>query len=305
MMTVQWLDAAGKMRPMLRKPGPFRKMSLSPDGNRVALESGEDIWVYDSRRELLTQLTFGGGHRYPVWTPDGRYIVFTAAGGILCIRADGSAKAQSLTHTENLHYPVSFSPDGKRLAFNEWTSDSGIQSIWTVTLESDDSGLRAGKPEPFLRGSFDFHCPSWSPDGQWLAYSSNENGTYQLWVRHFPDTGGKWLISTGSGLYPVWSRNRHELFFRTFENEILVVDYIADSASFQAAKPRRWSDKTRSNIAVFDKNFDLTTDGKQIVTLVPVEASQDEKEQQHHVTLLLNFFDELRRRVPVDGKALQ
>jgi hypothetical protein len=89
------------------------------------------------------------------------------------------------------------------------------------------------------------------------------------------------------------------------DNRLRVVEYTASGESFQAAKPRLWSDKMRSGVGAFDKNFDLAPDGRRIVTLVPVEESEEQKSQQHHVTLLQNFFDELRRRVPVDRKALQ
>ena len=87
--------------------------------------------------------------------------------------------------------------------------------IWTVSLESDGAGLRAGKPEPFLQTPFDERHPSFSPDGRWMAYDSNESGAYQVYVRAFPDKGGKWQISNSGGIYPVWSRNGRELFFRT------------------------------------------------------------------------------------------
>src|SRR5206468_1112910 len=103
----------------------------------------------------------------------------------------------------------------------------------TVVLENDATGPRAGRPATFLEGPFDAHCPSLSPDGKWLAYASNESGSYQTWVRPFPNAGGKWVISGASAAFPEWSRNGRELFFRTLDNRIMVVGYTVKGDSFQ------------------------------------------------------------------------
>ena len=105
-------------------------------------------------------------------------------------------------------------------------------------MESDGAGLRAGKPELFVQSPFDERHPTFSPDGRWLAYDSNESGNFQVYVRAFPDKGGKWQISNGNGLYPVWSRNGHELFFRNEDNQIMVASYSVKGDSFVADKAR-------------------------------------------------------------------
>ena len=168
--------------------------------------------------------------------------------------------------------------------------------LWTVPLESDGAGLRAGKPEPFLQTPFDERHPSFSPDGRWLAYASNESGTFQVYVRAFPDKGGKWQISNSGGVYPVWSRNGRELFFRTEDNRIMVATYTVKGDSFVADKPRVWSEKALANVGVIP-NYDLAPDGKRIAALMPAERRK--RRAQNHVTFLLNFFDELRRRTAV------
>ena len=136
------------------------------------------------------------------------------------IGSDGSGKPQSLTQSKNLQVPWSFTPDGKRLAFLEQDSKTGYD-LWTVPLESDSAGLRAGKPEVFLQTPADERTPSFSPDGRWLAYVSDESGTFQVYVRAFPDKGGKWQISNSGGMYPMWSRTGHELFFEALDNHIM------------------------------------------------------------------------------------
>ena len=293
--TVQWLDASGKTQPLLAKPDAYVRPSLSPDGRKLAIGTS-DIWVYEWQRDTMTRLTFGTGTSiYPVWSPDGRYIIYEAVGvGIFWTRSDGSGKPQPLTQNKDIQYPWSFTPDGKRLAFMDGNPETSFD-LWTVALESDVAGIRAGKPEPYLQTPADERYPSLSPDGRWMAYSSTESGVFQVYVREFPDKGGKWQISNGSGLYPVWSRGGRDLFFRTEDNQIMVASYAVKGDSFVADKPRVWSEKRIAPIAA---NYDLAPDGKRIAALMPVET-EDGQRAQSHVIFLENFFDEVRRKVSV------
>jgi Tol biopolymer transport system component len=302
--TVAWLDGAGKEQPLLAKPGVYGRPSLSPDGQRLALEvaegSGSDIWVYDWQRDTMTRLTFTGTTQSPLWSPDGRYIAFTTLGqGTSVTRSDGSGKPQPLTQSKDQQYPWSFVPDGKRLAYME--SGTGGFHLWTVPLESDSAGLHAGKPEVFLQTPADERYPSFSPDGRWMAYRSDESGTAQIYVRAFPDKGGKWQISSGGGTVPMWSRNGDELFFETLDNHIMVAAYAVKGDSFVADKPRVWSEKQLGSTTNGSRNADLAPDGKRIVALMPAETVEGQK-AQNHVIFLENFFDEVRRRTATQGK---
>ena len=233
----------------------------------------------------------------PVWSPDGRYLVFTGKGGMFLTRSDGAGKPQPLTQRTNVQIPYSMTPDGKRLAWHE--QGSGGRDLWTMPLESDGAGLRGGKPEVFLRTAFDQRFPMFSPDGRWLAYASNESGSYQVYVRAFPDAGGKWQISNGGGLYPVWSHNGRELFFRSGDNRIMAASYTSKGDSFAADQPRVWSEKQPANFGpIGGSTFDLAHDGKRIAALIP-EETPETRQAQTHVIFLMNFFDELRRKVPV------
>jgi Tol biopolymer transport system component len=299
LFTVQWLDAAGKTQPLLAKPDSYSRPSLSPDGNKLAIATG-DIWVYEWKRDTMTRLTFGPANSsYPLWSPDGRYIVFEGPGGMFWTRSDGSGKPQPLTQSKNRQLTDSFTPDGKRLAYHELNSQAQ-NKIWTVPLESDGTGLRAGKPEPFLQTSFDERHGTFSPDGRWMAYDSNESGGYQVYMRPFPDKGGKWQISNSGGLNPVFSRNGHELFFRTEDNQIMVASYTVKGDSFVADKPRIWSEKRLANLG-FTPNYDLAPDGKRIAALMPSGTPEDQRAQSH-VIFLENFFDEVRRRTAKQAK---
>jgi serine/threonine-protein kinase len=170
--------------------------------------------------------------------------------------------------------------------------------LWTVPIESDGAGLRAGKPEVFLQTTATEMDPMLSPDGRWVAYSSNESGTFQIYVRAFTDKGGKWQISNAGGGYPMWSRTGHDLFFETLDNRLMAAAYTVKGDSIAADKPRVWSDKQLGGRVNNLRNFDLAPDGKRIVALMPATESKGSQEAQNHVVFLENFFDELRRKVP-------
>ena len=293
LFSVQWLDGAGKTQPLLAKADSYLYPRLSPDGTRLAVVAGADIWIYERQRDTMTRLTFSGAVA-PAWSPDGRYIVFRAQGGMFWTRSDGAGKPQPLTQSKVPQTPYSFTPDGMRLAIHEIAIPT--YQLWTVPLQSDGAGLRAGKPEVFLQTQFNERSPSFSPDGRWLAYASDESGAYQVYVRAFPDKGGKWQVSNSGGVYPVFSRNGRELFFRTEDNRIMVAAYTGGGDLFVADKPRVWSEKRIADTGLNGINYDVASDGKRIAALMPVEAPETEKAQNHIIFLL--DFDELGRRVP-------
>ena len=226
LVTVNWLDEAGTMSPLLPLPGNYSSLTLSPDGRRLALILAGDIWVYELGRESMTRLTFGGGFSFPVWTADGRYVAFRGPRGMLWTRADGTGQPHVLTQCGNPQNPQSFSPDGKQLAFVEINPATGAD-IWTLPVESGSSGLRAGKPEVFLQTPFHERGPVFSPDGRWLAYFSNESGNYRVYVDSFPNKGRKRQVSSDGNSGPMWSRNGKDLFFVQFRApaELMAVSY--------------------------------------------------------------------------------
>jgi serine/threonine-protein kinase len=143
--------------------------------------------------------------------------------------------------------------------------------------------------------------PAVSPDGRWIAYSSSEPGAPGLYVRPFPGPGGKWQISS-DGTLPVWSRTSRELFFENSDRRIMVVDYEATNDSLGPGKPRLWSDQQLAVNSGGYPNFDLAPDGKRFAIFPAQKPAAPEENGDVHVTFLLNFFDELRRRAPVAGK---
>jgi Tol biopolymer transport system component/predicted Ser/Thr protein kinase len=311
---VAWMDSTGKMQPLLAAPGQYHTPRFSPDGQRLALSvgpsgTGGDVQVYDWQRDRMTRLTFTQTNVFPIWTPDGRHIAFTSqppgASFLQWIRADGAGEAQTLLESKVVLAAYSFSPDGKRLAYTEQAVETG-NDLWTLPLDGSDSDHpQPGKPELFLRTRFNELEPAFSPDGRWIAYTSNESGRYEVYVRPFPggapSGSGKWQISTGGGWHPIWSRDGRELFYETLDNRIMVSTYTAKADSFAADKPRPWS-----NTQILDPNarlwnLDLAPDGKRFAVFPRPDATGEQKGSVH-VSVLLNFFDELRRRVPPGGK---
>ena len=155
--------------------------------------------------------------------------------------------------------------------------------------------MKTGKPEQFLKSTFSDLAPAFSPDGRWLAYQSNESGKNEVYVRAFPPPasrqGGKWQVSNDGGVAPRWSRNGHELMYRSGD-QIIAASYTAKGDTFVAEKPRVWIVKLGGT------DWDLAPDGKRVAVLTPVESGEGPK-QDHEVVFLQNFFDELRRRVPL------
>ena len=244
-------------------------------------------------------MVHGEGASYPLWTPDGRYILIgsTYGGGILWTRADGAGKPQLLIASKNPTYCNSLTPDGKRLVYTE--VNSGTRSdLMMVPLESDTSGLRARRPEAFLNSQFEEHDAAVSPDGRWVAYASDESGSYQVYVTSFPKKEGKWQISSSGGMVPLWSQLSNQLLFRN-EDQIMAVNYKATSEAFIHEKPVLWSQIHRAISSAVNRDVDLAPDGKRVLGLM--NAGEDAAKPDNHLVFLLNFYDELRRRAPIGG----
>jgi serine/threonine-protein kinase len=295
---ILWLDAAGNTTPLIAQSGSYGVPRLSPDGRRLAYTAagnkGIDVWVYDLGRETATQLTFTNpGLREVAWAPDSKHLVFADGTGLFWIRADGSNQPQRLLESADSPRPFSFSPDG-RLVYSP--APQALPDIWTLPVDlSDPERPKPGKPEPFLTDPRTVEVdPAFSPDGKFLAYASTESGPNEVYVQPFPRTGGKWKVSTAGGKFPAWSRTTRELFFLGGDDRIMVVNYTIEGNSFIGGSPRAWSPTQVFRDGV-RQNFDVSPDGKRVV-MFPRPMEQTEGSQ--HATFLLNFFDEVRRRIP-------
>ncbi|HKE28904.1 MAG TPA: protein kinase [Bryobacteraceae bacterium] len=316
-----WIDAGGKTQPFFAAPDRFFSPALSPDGKRLAASIGDpgasDLWVYDLEREIPTKLPSAGPvTEGPVWAPDGKHLVYGSAqlttSGVKWIRADGGGEPQLLSRDDALlgpQLPATVSPDGRFVLFG--TPGRGAQILTIDTTDPDHP--KAGAPEPLMSSSVTRGGEAISPDSHWLAYTSVAPGTPQVFVRPFANGkiagSGVSQISAAGGAYPVWSRapGARQLLYVTPEGRVMVVDYTVEGDSFHGLKPRPWTDKQIGSILSISAfglgrpPFDLTPDGRRIIAWAPQEQPR-EANANLHVTMLLNWFDELRRRLPPSGK---
>jgi serine/threonine-protein kinase len=298
---IVWMDSTGKQEHLFTSNGVAVTPRLSPDGQRLAVSIDQDIWVYDAKRDSSTRITFTAAqNRNPVWMPDGQHIIFGQGTdyGIWWIRADGSGQPQKLLAAPQIAMPSSVSPNGRLLAFYQGDPVTNLD-LWTLPLDmSDPDRPKTGIPQLFLGEPRAQTYPAFSPDGKWIAYSSMETGTMKVFVRPFPGgpSAGKWQISPGSGRFPVWSPGGRELFFLS-EDHIMVAHYRVTGNNFLPEKAKPWGSKPIKLVGGNVKPFDVAADGKRLLVF-PAEETLGNNTTVHG-TLVLNFFDELRRRVPV------
>jgi len=276
-----WVDRKGAEQPLPAPVHNFVMPRISPDGRRVAAaleEADNQIWLYDLARDALTRLTFAPGDNVdPVWTPDGKRIVFKGAGNRLFWQpADGSGAAEALTTgpLSSNDIPSSWSPDGQALAFVETI---GNQSVWFLPLQDR-------KPQLFDRGETNESAPRFSPDGHWIAYTSLESGRSEIYVRPYPGPGGKYQISTEGGGEPVWNPKGRELFYRV-GNKMMAVD-VTTQGAFSAGKPRVLFEGAYVGTPRSLPNYDVSPDGQRFLMLKGYRASPSPYANQRRAELV-------------------
>jgi Tol biopolymer transport system component/tRNA A-37 threonylcarbamoyl transferase component Bud32 len=299
-----WVDRAGKTQPLAAEHAPTGGLRISPDGKLVvwvnASSQGSNLWLLDLARARETPLTLTtSGNGSPLWAPDGKHLVFSASTGkgagraIWWMRADGASQPLRLLEVPEEVYLSSISRDGRRIAFQRRSPGTGYD-IWTLPLDvSNPDRPVPGEPELFLRTAANEWDANLSPNGRWVAYFSDEQGT-GVYVRSFHGPGGPWLIASGANR-PKWSPDGRTLYYSSSDQRIMELAYSEKGDSFLAEKARRWSD------SVIPYAFDMSSDGNRILTSV-LEGSAKGQDSDSHVTLLLNFVDEVRRRVPHRGR---
>ena len=290
-------DSAGQTQPLLAQPGQYLWPRISPDGNRVAFSVTENgvsnIAIYDRLADSTVRLQMPGAVHIPLWTKDGRFLIIGGLEGLTYIRANGSGKPVPLLKEPGVQVPWSLSADGRRLAFHQLSPKTGFD-LWTVSLQSSATGLTVGAPEPFLQTSAFETYPSFSPDGKWISYASNESGSWQVYVRTFPDGAGKVQVSTSGGRISFWSPDGHELYYRTDDQRIMVARCTVRHGTFVVDSVRPWAQVRLADTGVL-ANLDLAPDGQHFLLLTPADSPENQQ-SQNHVTFMLNFFDELGQR---------
>ena len=200
--------------------------------------------------------------------------------------ADGSGEPQRITSTNLVEFPNSASPHGD-LAFMATEGPGSKWDIWTVRLGEPDSA------RPFLETRFDEHEPTFSPDGRWIAYVSDETGRNEVFVRSFPDSGAKWSVSSGAGTEPVWSPDGKKLYYRA-PAELMVVT-VETRPSFSVSRPRAVLEDSFERFPGQPgfRSYDISPDGERFLVL-----ESGEQTEYDTIYVVLNWFEELERLVP-------
>jgi len=235
--------------------------SLSPDGSTVAVDrwdgSGvQDIWLHDLVRGTASRFTFGPQANVPLWSPDGSKIAYSATrnGHVDTYQkaSSGVGQEEAMDKYPRQHRVDDWSRDGRYL-IEQVNEPKTRNDIWVIPTFGDK------KPFPYLNTEFEEGDAKLSPNGQFLAYVSNESKRNELYVQTFPEHGGKWQVSTGGGGFPVWSRDGRELHFISADNKLMAVEVKGDGKKFDAGVPKPLFDVPAQ------AQFDVSKDGRFLI----------------------------------------
>jgi serine/threonine-protein kinase len=296
--TLVWVDRNGKEEAV---PVPVRNyilLRLSPDGRRVALDVRDqefDVWLWDFDRKQLQRFTFDAGlDEFPVWTPDGRRIVFGSGRprSIFWRLADGSGPEELLKKSTANLVPSCITPDGKWLVAQSNDAQGMGADIVLLSLGGDQ------ELKPLIQTRFNELNGEVSPDGHWIAYQSNESGRDEVLVRPFPNVdAGRWQISNGGGTRPAWSRDGRELFFISEPQGRLMSAPVHLGDRFDAGNPTVIVNNIFFRSAP-QRTYDVSPDGRRFLTLRPVTAQADDKSPPPELNVVLNWVEDLKGKVP-------
>ncbi len=294
------MDRRGGAEPIQAPLRSYIAVRISPDGRRLALSiaaANDDIWILDLGRGALTRLTHGGGnHNSPVWSPDGGRVAIGAERGgpwnVFLLPADGASGEERLTSDPASQLPSSFSPDGRSLAFVQ-ASPKTKHDIWLLSLEG-------GHPtRPLLETPYDEAQAMISPDGCWMAYTSDESGRAEVYVRPFPGPGDRWQVSTDGGVEPMWARDGRELFFRRGD-ALLSAGVEPRGRAFHTANPHRLFEGRYAPPPLDESPaaYDVSPDGRRFAMI----QRSEEEAPPSQLQVVIHWFDELKRRVAAGRK---
>jgi serine/threonine-protein kinase len=298
--TLVWVDRQGRETPLAAPPRVYLLPRLAPDGTRIAVTiTGEtvDLWLYELARGTLSRLTDGtSANGTPIWTADGRRVVFasTRAGApnLFTQAADGTGPVERLTESPNNQVPTGVSPDGRWVVFNEAASRTGLD-VLAVRLDGPHQII------PLVQTSVDERNGIVSPDGRWLAYEANDTGAFEIYVRPFPDVSrGHWQVSTSGGTQPLWAGGGQELFYLAPDGTLMRVA-VAGGPAWTAGAPTKVAEgryvvNTVGNLS--PRNYDIAPDGQRFLMIKA--GGSDTTGTLPQIVVVQHFDEELKRLVP-------
>jgi len=293
------VDRRGVAVPLPLPDRNYLHPRLSPDERQLALEvegPAHDLFAYDLERGSLTKLTFDGASHWPLWTPQGDRITFrsmqTGAMTMWWMPADRSGPAERLTNKGKWQSGVSWTPDGKALAFITGENPETSPDVYVLPLQPERT------PRPFAQSRFAEGSPKFSPDGRWLAYCSNESGRPEVYVQPWPGPGPKMQISNEGGSDPLWSRKSGELFYRSGDK--IMACKVTTAERFSATRPQLlWQGHYSHGRSTScgrpgptSSNYDVTADGRRFVM---IEDKDQDIAPLTRLNVVLNWTEELKR----------
>jgi serine/threonine-protein kinase len=297
-----WVDRSGKIEPS-SFPACEYSLRVSPDGEQVLVNrpdvsgAGMDIWLYELERGIERRLTDDlGSEFWAIWTPDGQRVVYNSLReerlSLYWKPVDGSGPEEILVESESWLMPHSWSGEGKLFAFQEYDHTTNEFDIWVLSLEGD------GQPRAFLQTKHNEIHPTFSPDGQWLAYVSDESGRWEVNVRPYPGPGPVTQVSTEGGIEPIWFPDGREICYRRPPGkQVMTVSFLPGDPAPRVGKPRLLFEGTYSGWEPYGRMYDLAPDGERFLMIQ--ESEPPPPPTQYNI--VLNWFEELKRLVPTDG----
>jgi Tol biopolymer transport system component len=260
-----WFNRGGTEVEVRGQPGAYANISLSRDDGRIAAaqyaSGSSDIWVFDSSRSAPSRLTFDPSHEtHPIWSPDGQQIAFGSDrnGFIDLYRKSASGgKEDVLLASNHVKYASDWSRDGRYLVYDQVDPETKLD-VWVLPLFGDR------KPFPFLQTPTDEWLGHLSPDGRWMAYTSNESGRYEIYVQSFPPSGAKWQISAQGGLHPRWSHDEKELFYIASDQKLMAVP-VRSGGTLEYGVPVPLFDTRIANVFAVRAPYEVARDGRRFL----------------------------------------
>ena len=272
-----WRDRDGRVLGSF--PGAGGVAMISPDGKSLAFDRAGETWVMEFARGAANRLTFVPENHNPIWSPDGRYIAYAKVGaGIYRKLATGAGNEELIVASKTLAVPKSWSPDGNTIVYAQINPGTGAD-LMAVPVNGDR------KPFAVVQTNATEDQGQFSPDGHWLAYTSNESGQGEIYVIPYPPVPGtKWLVSQGGGVQPRWRRDGKELFYISSDSKLMAVEVSTKPAFvFGAPRPLFQSEIVDTGIRTGPMSWDIAPDGHRFLIISPNTPDTSE------LTLTLNW----------------
>jgi len=289
-MQLTWFDRNGNKLGTMGPPGHYWDLSLSPDEKHIAVTRMDsvvgtrDVWVLDRLRGTASRLTFHPENDFlPTWSPDGTRIVFTSTrdqtNGLYQKPSTGAGAEELLIKSANEKFATDWSRDGQVILYSNIDRSKNSRSdLWQFSLHDRQSKSFLATPFRETHGRF-------SPDGRWIAYSSDESGRPEVYVQSFASPGNKWQVSSAGGAYPQWRRDGRELFYLDPNRNLLAVD-VGPGTSFQASTPRVLFQTGIAQVSASGAGADyvFTADGQRVLLKTPLQSADNSP-----ITVVLNW----------------